>query len=283
MTLPPAAVLSAPLPVPRRFTLLDAASVVLETGRFPSSATIEDYPQGEVDVQVAGVTGSLAVKALNATIDSQDVTAFTAYLRVACTTVSVAPREQEFRRRLQAAFRAVEATAVERMLVDADGTLQTPYLTDGNMETLGGGAVSVVEGIALLENAIARVGNGMIHVTPGVATAIAAETDVVRRSPGVLETALGTVIAVGAGYIGAYPMGGSAPGTDQEWAFASGLVEIHRDEDQILAPTIGQSMDRSTNDVTFIAERNYLLAWVGRQSPGDVNHVQAGVLIDRSA
>ncbi len=282
MTLPPAAVLSAPLPVPRRFTLLDAATVVLETGRFPSSATIEDYPQGDVDVQIAGVTGSLGVKAINATIDFEDVKAFTAYLAVECTTVNA--KRPEFRTRLQAAFRALEATAVERMLVDADGTLETPYLTDGNMETLASGSgVSVVEGIALLENAIALVGNGMIHVTPGIASAMAAETDVVRRSPGVLETALGTVIVVGAGYIGAYPMGGSAPSAGEEWAFASGFVEVHRDEDQILAPTIGQSMNRETNDVTYIAERNYLLAWVGRQSDSDPNHVQAGVLIDRSA
>ena len=90
-------------------------------------------------------------------------------------------------------------------------------------------------------------------------------------------------MVAGAGYIGAFPMGGSAPSGDQEWAFASGLVEVHRDQDQILGPTIGQSMDRTTNDVYLIAERNYLLAWLGRQSSTDENHIQAGVLIDRSA
>lgn len=281
MTLPPAAILSAPLPIPRRFGILDAATVILEPGRFPVSASVEDYPTGEASVQVAGATGSLGVKDFNAVIDQEEVKGFTAYLGVTCTTVSA--KRPEFRQRLQAAFRAMESQAVERMLVDADGNLEEPYLTDGNLEILGGGAVSVVEGIALLENAIARVGNGMIHVTPGLATAMEAATLLQRRTPNIMETGLGTIVVVGAGYVGAYPMGDSAPSGDQEWAFASGFVEVHRDDDQILGPTVGQSMDRATNDVQLIAERNYLLAWVGRQSGSDTNHAQAGVLIDRSA
>jgi len=280
MTLPPAAVLSAPLTVPRRFGLLDAAKVTLETGRFPVSASILDYPTGEVAVQVAGASGSMGTKACDGVIDQEFVKGFTVYLCVSCTTVSA--KDPTFRQRLQAAFRALEGTAVERMLADAEGSFIEPYLTDSDMQNFGA-AVSPTEGIAKLENAIAQVGNGMIHVTPGTATALAGATLIKQRSPGIMETMLGTIVVVGAGYIGAYPQGGSAPGTDQEWAFASGFVEVHRDEDVILGPTVGQSMDRSTNDVSLIAERNYLLAWVGRQSNSDPNHVQAGVLIDRSA
>jgi hypothetical protein len=279
MTLPPAASLSAPLPIPRRVGLLVAATVTLETGRCPVSASIEDYPTGEASVQGAGATGSLGVKAFNAVIDQEDVTGFTVYLGVECMTVSA--KREEFRQRLQAAFRAIEGQAVERMLVDADLTQVEPYLTNANMENMGA-AVSPTEGLAKLENAIAAVGNGMIHVTPATATALAGATLIQRRAPNIIETLLGTVVVVGAGYIGAYPMGGSAPSTDQEWAFASAFVEVHRDQDEILGPTVGQSMDRSTNVVPLIAERNYLLAWVGRQAPGDTNHIQSGVLIDRS-
>jgi len=279
MTLPPPVSLSAPLPTKRDFGLLDAAKVILETGRFPVSASILDYPTGELSVQVAGAHGSMGTKAFNARIDQQDVFGFTVYLGVTCTTVSA--KDPEFRQRLQASFRAHESQMVEAMLVDANGEQVEPYLTDGNMENFGA-AVSPTEGIAKLENAIGLVGNGMIHVTPGTFTALDAAGVVQRRSPGIIETGQGTTVVVGAGYIGAYPQGGSSPTGDQEWAFASGLVEVHRDEDEIIGPTIGQSMDRSTNDVDLIAERNYLLAWVGRQAPGDTNHVQAGVLIDRS-
>jgi len=281
MALPPAQTFSAPLPIPRRFGLLDSANVILETGRFPTSASILDYPRGEASVIFAGTTGSLGVKQFSAVIDEEEVLGFTVYLGVECTSVSA--KDPQFRQRLQAAFRAVESEAVERVLVDADGAGFDPYLTNGNMETLGSGGESVVEGIALLENAIARVGNGMIHVTPGIATAMEAETLLQRRSPNIMETVLGTIVVVGAGYIGAFPEGGSAPSAGTEWAFASEFVEVHRDEDDIIGPSIGQSMDRTTNDVQLIAERNYLLAWVGRQSSSDTNHVQAGVLIDRSA
>ena len=235
---PPAANLSTPLPIPRRFGLLDAATVILETDRWPASADVLDYPAGQAGVQVSTDQGSLRVKTYDAVIDHELVKAFTVMLGVTCTTVSA--KDPEFRQRLQAAFRAVEGTAVERMLADAEGSQIEPYLTDGDMQNFGA-AVSPTEGLAQLENAIAEVGNGMIHVTPGTATALAAATLIQRRSPGILETTLGTIVVVGAGYIGAYPQGGSAPTGDQEWAFASGFVEVHRDQDEIVGPRITSS------------------------------------------
>lgn len=278
----PAAVLTAPLPVPRRFTLLDAAKLITDTnGRTPGGATIEAYLAASVSVQEAFAQGSARVKAIDGEFGESPVEGFTVYLGVKCTSVGIVPREREFRQRLQAAFRAVESTAVEQILVDSAGLMAGPYLTDSNMETLGGGAVGPVEGLAQLENAIAKVGNGMIHVTPAAATALASKYLIEEARDGQMRTRLGTIVAVGAGYIGAYPVGGSAPSGDQDWAFASSFVEVHRDEDLILGP-IKEALDRSTNDVTFIAERNYLVAWVGRQTSGDTNHVQAGVLIDRS-
>lgn len=284
---PPASVFSAPLPVARKYTLLDAATVITDAdGRTGNGATIEDYPKAQPSVQEAFASGSARVKAVDGEFTQEDVGGFTAYLGVECTTAGVAPREQEFRRRLQAAFRAVESSAVERWLIDTDGNMGgpmgSPYLTDSNLDKLNSGsAVSAVEGLALLENAIALVGNGMLHVTPGTATALASKYLIEEARDGQMRTRIGTLVAVGAGYIGAYPEGGSAPSGDEEWAFASGFVEVHRDEDLILAE-LGQSMNRETNDVTFIAERNYAVAWVGRQASDDENHVQAGALIDRS-
>ncbi len=284
-TRPPASVLTAPLPVPRRFTLLDAATVITDAdGRTANGATIEDYPKAQPSVQEAFASGSARVKAIDGEFTQADVPGFTAYLGVTCTAAGVAPRLGEFRRRLQAAFRAVESTAVERFLVDSAGLMLTPYLTDSNLEQLGTGAVGPVEALELLETAIAKVGNGMIHVTPATATAWFANTLLVEARDGQLRTGLGTLVAVGAGYIGAYPNDGShsVPDDTEDWAFASGFVEVHRDDDQILDSLVN-SLDRSVNDVTFIAERNYTVAWVGRQDQGDENHVQAGVLVNRNA
>lgn len=283
-TRPPASVLSVPLPVPRRFTLLDAATLVTDAdGRTLNGATVEDYPKAQPSIQEAFASGSARVKAIDGEFTLEDVQGFTVYLGVTCTAVGVAPRLTEFRRRLQAAFRAVESTAVERYLVDSAGLMVTPYLTDTNLEQLGTGGVGPVEGLALLENAIAEVGNGMVHVTPATATALASKYLIEEARDGQMRTRLGTLVAVGAGYIGAYPNDGShsVPDPGEDWAFASGFVEVHRDEDQIL-DELSNSLDRSTNDVTFIAERNYVVAWVGRQDADDANHVQAGVLIQRS-
>lgn len=286
MTKPPAGVFTAPLPVARRFTLLDAATIVEGEERTGNGATIEDYPHAMPSVQYAFASGSARVKAIDGAFTNEDVGGFTAYLGVTCTAAGVKPREQEFRRRLQAAFRAVESTAVESWLVDTAGNMggpmASPYLTDTNLEELNSGAAtSPVESLALLENAIALVGNGMIHATPGTATAWASRYLVEEARDGQMRTRLGTLVAVGAGYIGAYPEGGSPATGDQEWAFASGFVEIHRDEDMIL-DALSTSLERQTNDVTLIAERNYVVAWVGRQADDDTNHVQAGVLVDRS-
>lgn len=284
MSKPPAAVLTAPLPIPRRFTLLDAATVVTDTERrAPNGAVIDAYLSAPASVQEAFAQGSARVKAIDGEFAFPEVDGFTVYLGVTCTAAGVRPREQEFRRRLQAQFRSEESTAVEKILVNAAGLMTGPYLTDSHLEQLASGsAQSPTEGLGLLENAIARVGNGMIHVTPAAATAMEG-ANLLYKDGGVKRTkACDTLVAVGAGYIGAYPLGGSSPSGDQDWAFASSFVEVHRDEDLILGP-IAEALDRSTNDVTFIAERNYLVAWVGRQTSGDTNHIQAGVLIDRSA
>ena len=96
-----------------------------------------------------------------------------------------------------------------------------------------------------------------------------------------MRTRLGTLVAVGAGYIGVVPDGEAALAADQEWAFATGFVQVRRGELFVNPAVYSQAIDRAFNEVTYYAERNYLLSWVGRQDGSDANHIQAGVLIDR--
>ena len=141
-------------------------------------------------------------------------------------------------------------------------------------------AVTPLRALELLETEIRRNGSGIIHAAPATATAWAAET-LITASRGVLRTTLGTPVAVGAGYIGIRPDGEAALNPGEEWAFASGPIEIYRDNEIMAIPgNYAEAIDRSLNDVLFYAERPYLINWIARQSTTDDDHTQAGVLID---
>lgn len=274
--------LDAPLPTPRRYTLLDAADLQEASAeRWEGGAWVNAYPSAPASVQDPCSTGTGRTKAIDADHSTEMQGAFTVYLGGSCTGRSLGSGLDWYRERLTFAFRAVEATAVERVLVSGDGLALGPYLGDSDMETLGSGAVSPTEGLALLEDAISAVGNGMIHVAPRTATYWASAYLIEADRGGVMRTRLGTVVAVGAGYRDARPDGKAGNVADREWAFASGPVQVFRGADDVLPANYAQAIDRSSNEVVLIAERTYLLSWVGRQDSSDDNHIQAGVLIDR--
>ncbi len=186
--------------------------------------------------------------------------------------------------RLALAFQAVEATAVERVFANGDGhgTLGA-YLADANLDILAGGAAQTRrEGLALLENAIAEVGAGIIHATPALAALWRGDYLLDVGRDGQLRTGIGTLVVVGAGYIGVSPDAQHGFTSTQEWAFATGFVQVRRDDVTILPGQYAQALDRATNEITFYAERDYLLSWVGRQDDSDDEHIQAGVLVDRT-
>lgn len=278
--------LDAPLPQPRRYTLLGAAQLVTETTeRWLAGAAIGGYPPGPAYTFDPGGEGTYRLKETGGPVANQRNGAFTVYLPGICTGVSVGPTADWYKARLQSVFEAVESAAVERFFATGDGhALLGPYLTDTNLEILNGGtAVSPVEGLALLEEEIATVGNGMIHAAPATITYWTTNGSVSAARDNQLRTGQGTLVVSGAGYMGAYP--DDAPGTppaDQEWAFASGFVNYRQSEITILPGNYAQALDRSSNEVVFIAERHYVLGWVGRQDGSDESNIQAGVLIDRT-
>lgn len=278
--------LDAPPPQRRRYTLLDAAQTLTpDEERWLAGAWINAYPAGEVRTFDPCSAGTFRAKTLDATADRPMAAAFTVYFGGTCTGSSVGPTADRFKDRLRVAFEAVEAEAVERLMATGDGhaTLGA-YLADANMEALNGNTpVSPTEGLALLEDEIADTGGtGIIHAAPATATYWLAQSLIEAGRDNQLRTGLGTVVAVGAGYRGVDPDDWNAPSTGKEWAFATGPVAYIREPQvQVIPDTYGEALDRSSNEVTFIAERSYVLVWVGRQDGSDDNHVQAGVLIDR--
>jgi hypothetical protein len=276
--------LQAPVPSPRQFTLLDAADLIVPTSnRWLAGAWIEDYPNGPAHTQDPCSQGTDRIKSQNEPMGDNITGRFTVYMDAFCTASGIGSNQAWLTDRLKLAFQVYETAAVERVLATGDGhSTLGPYLGDVNMETLGGGVVSGHRALQLLEDAIALNGTGIIHATPAIYAEWASEYLVtpVRVGSRQAQTVLGTPVAVGAGYIGAYPFGESAPAADQAWAFASGPIQVYRDPEIQIIGDYAQSLDRSNNDLRFIAERPYLFNWIGRQSSADDNHTQAGVLID---
>lgn len=275
--------ISAPLPIPRRYTLLDAArDITPESERWLGGIAADGYVPGPASVFDHCATGTARIKDAAHDIAGPSFGAFTVYLLGTCTSASIGPSSAAFSERLALALQAVEAEAVERVFATGESTPSFgPYLTDANLEMLNTVAVDPVEGLALLEDEIgAKGGGGIIHVTPALATHwISANLIDDARGRGQMQTGLGTPVAVEAGLIGAATR--TTPG--EEVAYATGPVEYMRG-DVVSVPTdYSQALDRSNNDVLYIAEREYVLSWVGRSSPSDDNHIQAGVLVDRNA
>lgn len=272
----------APLPIPRQFGLFAAARLTQDGDeRWLRGAFVGgDFPGPAFTFDPCS-SGTDRVKAEAGTIANPMVGSFMVYLPGFCTAQGIGPDSGFFTDRLELLLQAYEEAAVERVLVGGDGLAIGSFLGDDNMTVLGSGAQKPLRALELLEAEIGRVGGGgILHAAPQVATAWDS-LGVTENRGGVKRTMLGTPIAVGDGYLGADPEMGSTPSAGQEWAFASGPIEVLRTADIITIPgSYAQALDRAMNDVLFFAERPYLINWIARQDSNDDDHVQAGVLVD---
>lgn len=210
-------------------------------------------------------------KPITSTMDFRASAPFTVYTLPQCSAVGYLPDQAQ--PRAAGALTAGEGRAVEREFwTGAHGT--TPHLaedtiiigTDGSTEQSAAavvvtGGVDVVEGIALLEEALGTCyGNeGVIHVPLAVLThmkwASLAERDGARlRSPS------GHLIAAGAGYPGTSPAGAPPP-SGVRWIYATGAVSIWRSGIDFYARTPAEILDRNKNTVVMTAERTYVIGW----------------------
>lgn len=274
--------LQAPIPSPRPFDLLAAATLVDPANlRWLGGAWTGGDVPGPANTHDPCSSGTDRVKASAGDIAQQMTGTFNVYLTGFCTAQSIGPDPRFWTDRLEMAFQVYEGAAVERVLATGDGhSTLGPYLGDGNMEVLGGGAVPALTALEMFETEIALAGGGMVHVAPATATALL-HAGVIEPRNNVMRTKLGTPVAVGAGYIGAVPDGAGALGTREEWAFASGPIQIYRrDTIETVPANYAEAFDRSNNDVLYIAERPYLFNWIARTDPADDAHVQAGALVD---
>jgi hypothetical protein len=200
----------------------------------------------------------------------------TVYVAETCSTRTMGTN-QEFKDRVSAVFDAVEGGAVEHEFWTGSALPDNPHLTDANADVLNSGsATSVANGLALLEQAIADTNRaGVIHMTAALALAVSTigGGGVLNAELGKLYTINGTLVIPGVGYDGSAPEGAADPTGAEQWAFATGPVEILRSEPFVMPPEISQAIDREQNVITYRAERYYLPYWD--------TALQAAVLIDR--
>lgn len=277
-TLGPPIYLDGPLPVAQPFSLLQAATIVpTDSDRLGVGGAVWPYPPGLPTSWDGCSAGTFRTKADGEGWELPIFAAFTVYLPITCSSITA--HAPGFADRARAAFAATESFAVAYELARGHALPLNPFLTDANLTILNAGAVTPDVGLSYLEQAIGATGRaGMIHMDPATATSMNGSggygLDLRPTSGGVLRTtANGTLVAVDGGYIGANPSLHAPAAAGQSWAFATGPVQIRRGGDiEIIADNIAQSMDRASNEVTFRAERDYLVTW-------DVA-LQAAVLVD---
>lgn len=278
---PPVA-LDGPLPVARPYRLVDIATIIDDADfHWRAGAQIWPYPPDLPQTWVLCPAGTeqSAGKAVGAATDIPLFGSFQVYLPFTCSSLSVDGDYDLFVRRATAAFVAVESYGVEQGFSQglADGF--TPYLGDADMVPLNGSAATdPIEALAQLEAAIGTTGRGgVIHATPGVVTAWESTGFTLDKVAGNLVTrACGTPVVVGTGYAGAIPDGKPDPATHNEWAFATGPVQIRRSAQVEIVPgSIREALNRSDNVVTGRIERDYLADW-------DLA-LQVGILVNWSA
>jgi hypothetical protein len=266
-------------------TLLDAARVIDEVDEhWLNGVKVFPYPPGPAHSHDPCSTGTLRSKRVGGTVPLPEFGGFTVYLEDHCSSVGVvgpgldvAGDQQRFTDRVLTAFGALEAFAVEQEFMAGGALGNNPHLSDGSA-TLpgGGGAHSVLDAFAILEDAIALTGRrGIIHCTPSVLTKAGQQFLVFDPRDGEIRTVNGTRVVPGYGYVGKTALvGQSAPSATQAWIYASGPIDVRRGDVMIVPENLSQALDRAQNTISYMAERNYVVDW------DTVLH--AAVLADRS-
>jgi hypothetical protein len=147
--------------------------------------------------------------------------------------------------------------AANAQLVDpqaGDIVIQTAATPVSGIST----AVDIVEGIGLLESALADCydGVGVIHV-PRVLAAALADSMLLVRDGSRYRTPNGNLVVLGAGYRGTNPAGATISG--QVTVYATGAMFIYRARARIMNGS--GAFNRAENTLEAIIERNYLIGW----------------------
>lgn len=130
--------------------------------------------------------------------------------------------------------------------------MENDYFTkSGSATVVDPSPVGVPQAVGVLDAELGEClkgARGMIHVTPNALASLAAAS-VVRQSGALWLSPLGNVVVADAGYPGTAPSGE----TGEEWAFATGMVDVRLGP--VFVNTDRVAFDRRTNTYELKAER----------------------------
>jgi hypothetical protein len=167
---------------------------------------------------------------------------------------------EEIRARAERQLAACESKYIERELWLGTAAIArnepNAYLAMNGTVDVVGQNMGIVLALAELEQALTECscgGVGMIHAQARTVTHWVRE-QLVHREGNTFVTELGTIVVVGSGYNGQSPTGTAATET-KSWAYATGMVTVLRGETKVIPSNVSEALDRSTNTITYRAER----------------------------
>lgn len=201
----------------------------------------------------------------NVTADTQGLTTIVATPFLVQTTLTcgaIGHTGQELTTMAFNRLRAGEQAAVENIFSQGLNG-QSPSLANNNPNvTTLSAAASINEGIGKLEAWLyARYGPaGILHVPIYAAEYVFSDYHIMRDTGGVMRTPMGTAVSFG-NYANLLP-NGTAVAAGHAAFFITGQMTAWRasDNDVFISPW-QNSVNKTTNQVTMIAEREYVLAY----------------------
>lgn len=274
----PLLAIDGPAPLAPPHSLLNTPGVVVDRdqGRWMNGVNVFGYPSETPSLWAPCSDGTFKIKDEGGDFPVERFDPFAVYTPITCSTMGIGSA-REFAGRAEIALEATISMGVEEGLAKGipgqDPTEENPYFGDPNLVALGSGAVTPRVGLSYLENAVGATGRqGMIHLTPAIASAVADVLCFERQDNGdvYVYTASGNRVVIGSGYIGTDPDDETSPAAGEDWAFATGPIEVRIGP--LVFNDLAETLERSSNDVTFRAEKYVLAEWDAT--------LQAGVLID---
>jgi hypothetical protein len=255
----------APNPVIPRYGLFAVATGPLE---IPIHARIGGL-QYELSTCVLPVgyevhcQADLDTKSFEGAIDTNIGYPFVVYAGITCGVVGLANWGQE----------RIQKYLYEQLVAGEQATVESIFSTSGFGQTAGlannaatvnlGTATDIVNAFSILEDWLyTRYGlPGVIHAPMEAAAYIKNAHLVEQATPtDAWKTPVGTKVSFG-NYAGVNPTGGP-PTSGSTWIYITGQVAIWRTPDSaLLNIPLGQVIDRSTNNVEILLEREYVVTY----------------------